>query len=326
MSKKVSVIVPVYNTEKYLERCIRSIINQTYSNLEIICINDGSSDNSLHILQCLKKEDERIIIINQQNKGVGEARNMGIEVSTGDYISFVDSDDVIDQNYFEILMNNAIHYNLDTVCSNICAISNNGIVYPFEKQISDSILTNNQTIRDYLNFKISPAVWGKLYRRDIIGETRFPAININEDFIFEWEVIKKSQRFLKTNNTHYNYYEDRIDSLTKKKFSQSNMSIIDHANQVLKDIYEGYPKLLIDAKNYFYAFVLHNLTIYYRYIKECDGSNLYVDEKNIMEKLLGNREKLERYFLPFERDINIQQILKEINELIVSKGGGNKCL
>ena len=73
MSKKVSVIVPVYNTEKYLERCIRSIINQTYSNLEIICINDGSSDNSLHILQCLKKEDERIIIINQQNKGVGEA-------------------------------------------------------------------------------------------------------------------------------------------------------------------------------------------------------------------------------------------------------------
>ena len=84
--------------------------------------------------------------------------------------------------------------------------------------------------------------------------------------------------------------------------------------------------MLIDAKNYFYAFVLHNLTIYYRYIKECDGSNLYVDEKNIMEKLLGNREKLERYFLPFERDINIQQILKEINELIVSKGGGNKCL
>ena len=326
MSKKVSVIVPVYNTEKYLERCIRSILNQTYSNLEIICINDGSSDNSLHILQCLKKEDERIIIINQQNKGVGEARNVGIEVSTGDYISFVDSDDVIDQNYFEILMNNAIHYNLDIVCSNICAISNNGIVYPFEKQISESILTNNQEIKDYLNFKISPAVWGKLYRRGLIGEIRFPTININEDFIFEWEVIKKSQRFLKTNNTHYNYYEDRIDSLTKKKFSQSNMSIIEHANQVLKDIYIGYPQLSIDAKNYFYAFILHNLTIYYRYIKECDGSNLYVDEKNIMEKLLGNREKLERYFLPFEREINIQQMLKEINEIIVLKVGGNKCL
>jgi len=326
MAEKVSVIVPVYNTEKYLERCIRSIMNQTYSHLEIICINDGSSDDSLNILQCLKKEDKRILIIDQQNKGVGEARNIGIDVSTGDYISFVDSDDVIDENYFEILLKKAVNYNLDIVGSNICAISNNGIVYPFEKQISDSILTNNQTIRDYLNFKISPAVWGKLYRRDLIGETKFPSININEDFIFEWEVIKKSQRFLKTNNTHYNYYEDRINSLTKKEFSQSNMLIIDHANQVLKDIYEGYPKLSMDAKKYFYAFVLHNLTIYYRYIKECDGTNLYVNEKNIMEKLLGNRERLECYFLPFEKDINIQQMLKEINETIALKVGSKKCL
>lgn len=324
MNKKITVIIPVYNTENYVERCIRSIINQTYSNLEIICINDGSSDNSLEVLQNLKKEDDRILIISQSNKGVGAARNVGIDNSTGDYISFVDSDDVIDENYFAELLYRAVRYNLDLIGSNICAISNNGIVYPFERQVSEEVLINSQIIKAYLNFQISPAIWGKLYRRDLIGKTRFPLININEDFIFGWEIIKKTNRFLKTNDTHYNYYEDRVDSLTKKVFSENNMSIIEHAGLVLNNTLDNYPELLTDAKNYFYAFVLHNLILYYKYLKTCDGSELYIDEKNVMENLLKNKEELNCYFLPFEKNINIQEMLNEINNLIITKRGNIK--
>ncbi len=110
---KVSVIVPVYNVEKYLEECIESLINQTLTDIEIICINDGSTDNSLKILEELQKKDNRIKIINQKNSGVSSARNNGIENATGEYIGFVDSDDWIDSDYYEKLYNTAKKYNSD---------------------------------------------------------------------------------------------------------------------------------------------------------------------------------------------------------------------
>ena len=100
---KVSVIVPVYNTEKYLQKCLDSLINQTLKDIEIICINDGSTDNSENIIRMFAKEDSRIKLINQENKKQGAARNAGMKIATGEYIGFVDSDDYVDLNYFERL-------------------------------------------------------------------------------------------------------------------------------------------------------------------------------------------------------------------------------
>ena len=98
--KKISVIIPVYNTEQYLKRCLDSIKENTYQYLEIICINDGSTDNSLEILEQYQKDDSRFIIIDQKNSGVSKARNNGLEKATGDYIAFIDSDDWINPKYF----------------------------------------------------------------------------------------------------------------------------------------------------------------------------------------------------------------------------------
>lgn len=98
---KITVIIPVYNVENYLERCLKSILYNTYTNLEIICVNDGSTDNSKKILESYSKRDKRVVVINKKNAGVSSARNAGIKIATGEYIAFVDSDDWIHEKYFE---------------------------------------------------------------------------------------------------------------------------------------------------------------------------------------------------------------------------------
>ena len=115
MSVKLSVIVPVYNTEKYLERCIDSIVNQTFKNVEILLINDGSTDNSIEICRRYEKNDERIKLINKQNSGVSETRNIGIENATGEFITFVDSDDEIALNMYEQMIGAANEKDADIV-------------------------------------------------------------------------------------------------------------------------------------------------------------------------------------------------------------------
>ena len=112
---KISVIVPIYNVEQYVERCLNSIIENTYKNLEIICINDGSTDNSLKILEKIAENEQRIKIIDKINGGVSSARNIGLDVATGDYIAFVDSDDWVHNRYFEILLDFAIKEEADIV-------------------------------------------------------------------------------------------------------------------------------------------------------------------------------------------------------------------
>ena len=117
MAAKITVIIPVYNVEIYLADCLDSVLQQTLNEIEIICINDGSSDNSLEILKEYARKDSRIIIISQENKGLGSARNRGLEVATGEYVAFLDSDDWVDNNYYEKLYNTAKKYNSEIACA-----------------------------------------------------------------------------------------------------------------------------------------------------------------------------------------------------------------
>lgn len=120
---KVSIIIPVYNTEKYLSRCLNSLVKQTLHDIEIICINDGSEDNSLSILENYASSDERIVLIDQKNQGQSVARNRGIEIARGKYIGFVDSDDWVDDNYFEKLYCAAENNNCDIAVAGIIRLS-----------------------------------------------------------------------------------------------------------------------------------------------------------------------------------------------------------
>lgn len=316
MNKKISVIVPIYNSAQTLERTLNSIVNQNYKNLEIILVNDGSTDNSVEICKKYSEKDSRILIVNQQNKGVGEARNHGIDVATGDFISFVDSDDTMDENFYNELTATQIVTNADIVVANVKCIGDNNHFFPYGNNNLSKLYNKEEFIKLLLNFKIGNAVWGKLFKKERIQDLKFKDIKINEDFIFFWDVVNKSVNFSINFNVYYNYYINTNVSLTKKKFTKENMSMIEHIDNVLKDVNFSYPNLKNDAINYYNACLLHNLILYYNYLCSDDVGELYFEEINDMILRSKELKSIDNYFLVPERDVNVDILLNTIKEKI----------
>lgn len=187
--KKVSVIIPVYNGEKHIERCIYSIINQTYKNLEIICLNDGSKDNTLKILKSIT--DDRLVIINKKNTGVSDTRNKGIKVSTGDYITFCDADDYFEENYVEKMVKTIKIQQVDAVRCNYKLVDVNNVTTNTEN-LKD--IANNKFAYQDIKLKIIPKLLDGslpcftcllLIKSDVAKKIKFPKeIHVMEDTIF----------------------------------------------------------------------------------------------------------------------------------------------
>lgn len=223
--ERISVIVPVYNTEKYLSRCLESIVNNNYRELEIVCINDGSSDNSLAILKEYQKQDSRIIVLDTPNSGVSAARNMGLDYATGDYIAFVDSDDWVHKEYFRILLHYQKKYESDiTMCNYIKTIDYIDDV-PFQLQEDKAMdvesLIKNQDCKTY--------VWGRLYKRSYIATCRFEKdISLSEDKIFNIDCFCQWDRtkIILIDYDMY-YYYGRNDSAIKTICDYENIKISD---------------------------------------------------------------------------------------------------
>ena len=174
--KKISIIVPVYNVEKYVEKCIQSLINQSYKNIEIILVDDGSNDRSNKIIDEYAKVDSRILTIHQKNKGVSAARNAGLKVATGEYVGFVDPDDYVDYQMYETMLKK-IELNMSdlAVCgfSKVTELSDKEEIF----EIKDEHLSPKKCVEDLFDFRggyaIKPSVWNKLFRRDKIGDLKF---------------------------------------------------------------------------------------------------------------------------------------------------------
>lgn len=322
MNKKISVIIPIYNSSKTLKRTLNSVVNQNYKNLEIILVNDGSTDDSLSICEQYALSDDRIVIINQKNMGVGEARNHGIEVSTGDFISFIDSDDVLDINFFKELIATQLVTNADIVESGVKVIlGQNDIIYPYEKKAKINIFENHEYVKNYLNFSLNVSVWGKIYKKDIIGATRFPALNINEDFVFLWEIVKKTPLFCENLNVNYHYYLDKEISLSKAPFNSNNMSMISHIDNIIEDVKNNYPDLNSVAKNHYNACLLHNLVLYYLYLKSDNCQDLYIKERDEMLFRARDMEPITSYLLLHEAQYDIPKLCDEIMSISNDKRG-----
>jgi glycosyltransferase involved in cell wall biosynthesis len=230
---KVSIIVPVYNTESYLYRCLDSIINQTLGEIEIICINDCSSDNSLKILKEYESKDQRVKLIDfEQNQGVSVARNYGINDATGEYIGFVDSDDYIDKNFYEVLYRLAKKESADIAKGSHKRIYNQGI----SRDISENEMINHNKYNFYFCF------WSAIYNKDIIisSDSKFvPRLIIGEDLTFLIQAVYNANKVVTTDGVFYNYTrrENSTDStiLSIKKI-QSVIStrtfIVEYINKV----------------------------------------------------------------------------------------------
>ena len=186
----VSIIVPVYNVEKYLKRCLDSLINQTLSNIEIICINDGSKDCSGNILTEYALKDERIIVIDQENAGVSIARNVGMEVAKGEYIGFVDSDDWVDLDYFEKLYNSAKQNNCDIAVAGVIRL--NKFKRKFYLNYDKLIITNDKDKKfELCDIPEQGCVWNKIYQTNLLKSfnLKFEEGIYYEDAIFSPQAL-----------------------------------------------------------------------------------------------------------------------------------------
>lgn len=245
--KKISIIVPVYNVEKYVEKCIQSLINQSYKNIEIILVDDGSNDRSNKIIDEYAKVDSRILTIHQKNKGVSAARNAGLKVATGEYVGFVDPDDYVDYQMYETMLKK-IELNMSdlAVCgfSKVTELSDKEEIF----EIKDELLSPKKCVEDLFDFRggyaIKPSVWNKLFRRDKIGDLKFDEnIGISEDLKFFVQYILKCNSIVYVKQAFYKNLQ-RDGSITRSKGKAAQIiKTVEIDNFVYDEIKKIYPDL-----------------------------------------------------------------------------------
>ena len=234
MQELVSVIVPVYNVERYLKKCIDSILVQTYRQLEILLIDDGSTDRSGQLCDELKNTDSRICVLHKENGGQAEARNLGIKHAKGDYIMFVDADDWIQENMIEILLNCVHSEKADMVCCGYRSIGEDGKVIEVPKQKEGFYDADSAVLILLKGEAIHNVVWGKLLKREMISRIPFPQGCIHEDdfVVFRW--IYASQKIFLLNLPLYNYLK-RPESTMTTAFNPRRLARIDAARLLYQE-------------------------------------------------------------------------------------------
>ena len=255
---KISVIIPIYNTAKYLKECIDSVLNQSFTDIEVICVNDGSTDSSPDVLKTYESNDHRIKIINQENKGLGAARNIAMTEAQGEYIIFLDSDDYMAEEAFVELYDIMESKSLDVLIYKIINFDNETyeetrssyLEMNFLKKIVADNVFNWKIIKNRL-FDMSVTAPGKMFRRDLIQNITFPEGLIFEDNLFFMKMIFKAKRIYFLDEYFY-YRRLRDDSITSSSFSQfpDCIPIYDSVGEHLKQIgkYDEFAEQLFNRK------------------------------------------------------------------------------
>lgn len=269
---KISVIVPVYNVENELERCVESICNQTYKNLEIILVDDGSTDKSGIICDELVKIDERIKVIHQKNMGQASARLSGFQKSSGEVIGFVDSDDYIEPDMYEIMLTGMQNTNAEIVFCGYNSITGNKSDKRYFAE-SDKILDNDTALKYLANDEIKSFMVNKIYKRDILFDTDFYIGKLMEDFLCMTDIFNRCKVIFYCNAAFYNYVRRKNSTMGSK----SNMFKYWEACKFRFDWYKlNYSKYLTLALN---RVVRAALTCF-------ENKNLTVEQKNLVKLFL----------------------------------------
>ena len=257
----VTVVIPVYNSNSKVEKAVRSIMDQTYKNLEIIIVNDGSTDDSLAICERLAAEDSRIIIHSQENGGISAARNKGISLAKGKWITFVDSDDLADPAMVEILINSAVKADADIAVCNLKKVDTQDFdSTPVDLNKEGKVLNSQDVINGSLLNNIPLFSWGKLYKKDFFSDVEFPAGRFFEDEITSLRLYCKAEKTVFTDIALY-YYVQNTGSITKRPKEKHATDIA--ANQA--DIEDLLKDKDIDKKALF-AHLCSNFTLAYNII------------------------------------------------------------
>lgn len=301
---KVSIIVPVYKTEKYLNRCIDSILVQTFTDFELILVDDGSPDRCGEICDEYADRDSRIKVIHKKNGGLSEARNFGLEIVQGDFIGFVDSDDYIESDMYESLYNACIDNDLDlSMCGRYDVYKDKKTpLFTLEER---EIWTSDLAISNLLIWNnIDSAVWDKLFKRTLFNNIRFPVGKYNEDIYILPKIIHNSQKIVHIGEPKYYYYH-RFDSITTETFSEKKLDLIEAADELKVLICKYYT----NHKTRFECFYFTNLVLLNSIIQPKEIKKKYNKSYKYLYKLLL-KDFLRLLFNPYlGRKIKLKSIL-----------------
>lgn len=297
----ISIIVPVYNAEKYLENSISCLLNQTYKNLEIILVNDGSTDNSLAICNELKKRDDRVIVLTQENKGVGSARNLGLNNANGDYIGFMDNDDKIEIDMYETLLKGALETNSDIIKILVQDVDDFGNILKNPKRQNEYIefYPKEDYIKEMLLQRGDYTFWSKLFKKTCFDNRRFIEGRWNEDFIFFLKLLDSVEGVYSINKIGY-YYWIRQNSFSHSGYNQGIIDNVINAKWALEKHSLNYKSIV----EYYLRYYFYQISIYLISIpvfEQNKSNDIYIESlkfirKNIVKfiknKFLRKKDKL----------------------------------
>lgn len=242
--KLISVIVPVYNVRDYLSKCIYSIINQSYKNIEILIVDDGSTDGSEKLCDDFAKRDKRVRVIHKKNEGLSSARNTGLDIAKGNYIGFVDSDDYIAEDMYESLIE-YMDKEIDIVCCGTIYVTNNpmsGKREGYGKSPKNIVFTKENAIEELLAQRyISFSVCDKIYRYELFRQLRFPIGRTSEDLPVVYELINRSRKIINIGKAKYMYCF-RKNSISRRDFYYRRVDYALFAAKICKDVHKKYPQ------------------------------------------------------------------------------------
>lgn len=278
----ISVIVPVYKSEKYLDYCIESIINQTYKKIEVILVDDGSPDNCPIMSDIWAKKDSRVKVIHQQNSGSGVARNVALDNARGEMVAFVDSDDYIAPQMFEILLG-LMDNDIDIVECAYKQTWDDKVVFDtstVQKQIYSTETAMKEHIQDHI---FQQVIWNKLYRRSVIENIRFPSGTRIDDEFWTYRVIANARKLSRTTCSMY-AYRQQMDSIMHQSFSLERLQAIDAKCQRLEFMRNRFPNVCSEARVNLWNTCLYMGQMSLKYINKNEQKEVFEMLNSVWEK------------------------------------------
>ena len=322
MQNKISIIVPVYNAEKYIDRCIKSIYSQTFTDYEIILVNDGSTDNSLALCKEYAEKDSRITVIDKENGGAGSARNKGIEIAQGEYLAFPDVDDWFEPDMYEDLYALAKQGDYDIVFSGVNYYGNDKGELKYKSSITcgdKAYLTQAECRKNVMDFfptsTIFDVPWNKLYKRSVaMGKNvRFADTKRCQDAMFNIDFYNAAEKVASVDKAYYNYIENTTEGF-QRKFPKNYIDIIVIYYSHLKDILNSWGMYNGDIKTHYDSSVVIAV---YEAMEALDNPNWHLSKKEKHEFVVNimEREDVQNML----KNAGIRDDVKEMYRILTEK-------
>ena len=301
MEPLISIIIPIYKVEDYLDRCMQSVLRQSYTNLEIIIVDDGSPDNCPAMCESYQKKDARIKVIHKENGGLSDARNAGIDIAQGQYIAFIDSDDWVSENYIQIMHQKMKEYQCDI--SIIDTVESDGTRQSEKSynagRVSDKVYSAEEAMQVIFSQReFNTSAWGKLYKRELFLNKRFTKGILYEDLDLIYQLFEMAEKICFSDDAKY-YYFQRKDSIAHGSFDRKHMVLLDISQKILEYTDQKHPAIHDAAVA---RYVFSNLLILSKIIQDKN----YIEEQRTIRKDILQLGKQVYYNPDIERNQKIK--------------------